>query len=1087
MKKAIRRSLTPGDRPNFRTSLYEDTYPGNPPEIGDFPVKGNAVLPEHMRRQPYKTDREKMILANRAKYAQNARPTKVPSPSQRAAAAAASNPTSAPGTEDVEAERGRRGAPLAGAKSPVRRKESIVAVDMPRARATSTPSDPTNNLPRMTTPPSIPRGLDAGSSLVPEPLQPRIVTPTTHSALTADMSIPSTPTQHRPFATSRLYLSDDDDAPVERSTVVKPTDLPRSERSQPPEAMGPDSELDAHVGAAEPDIGQAISTGPGKVQHSPTPSQLPNSISPQHHAMHSRDSQDKRHSFARKRIGSARSSLDQSRRTSDGSVPYQHDESRSTSALSNGSLQDKTGPAQTVPSTAAANGHGPFPTSNTVESDGAGLEQQTRERTLPNGAVGAFQQPADVDVDVDEHRDIFSSTQPRRTTWASGRGESALDRTTALQQEPEAAKQRESDAEPETRPPQTDRRLAKSHLAAEELSPVTGRNLPTTSSLDDVVDLTSTVDTEVITRQVPAVTHETVYPEVHQIREEVIYREIHTYEVHHRILPIIDVQVLPPRHFIPVYGGLKEVPAEDIPGRQDHWQIVETVTPDYSFTTGTTIPPPNPPSTEPTMVSTRTYQTEEGYPRTETVWKHPPTYEMGARLTGQTWPLPMYSVDPHTLANATPNVAEPPTVTKTIPAALPSVEGSCEPDESREREPIGDPMEVNASERPYSSGTDQRGGLPTTGRNYSAPFKRASLQRKPVNPQATPIFAPRQQPMSPGQASSDEEGPRRKGKGDLSNSSGSSDSLYSQRESTDGGMAGRSSALTAETYPEEPSVGEGLGGNGKLPRNEKYPPNFSITPAIPEDEVSHASLGHQRQVSTSSLSSSDASGPVRDSRPPSRDYSRMNLPPQDYYPVIGATLHEARTSSVGSRTPETGSVRASREVTSSPVTRDSEGDLAERSFSRHTTVSEPSEARDSMLTTSDSPSSVSGLSNSQGVGDAGTGIGAAPSEVNGASLHNPASETDDNQGLIPVDLSTVGGLSHDETTGLIPVEHSLRDGDSFKTLRSGPRDSVDPRRPRMRDFAKDYIRSIAGTSVASPGRNTVPGSFPGAVSDPAFE
>ena len=53
--KKLRRSLslTPKDRAKLRTSLYEDTYPADPPEVGEYPVKGNAELPEHMRRHPY--------------------------------------------------------------------------------------------------------------------------------------------------------------------------------------------------------------------------------------------------------------------------------------------------------------------------------------------------------------------------------------------------------------------------------------------------------------------------------------------------------------------------------------------------------------------------------------------------------------------------------------------------------------------------------------------------------------------------------------------------------------------------------------------------------------------------------------------------------------------------------------------------------------------------------------------------------------------------------------------------------------------------------------------------------------------------
>ncbi|KAI9800260.1 MAG: hypothetical protein M1833_003374 [Piccolia ochrophora] len=155
-------------------------------------------------------------------------------------------------------------------------------------------------------------------------------------------------------------------------------------------------------------------------------------------------------------------------------------------------------------------------------------------------------------------------------------------------------------------------------------------------SLEGVVDLTNTVDTEIRETQAPAVVHETVLHDVHHIREEVIQREIHTHDIIHRVQPIIDVQVLPPRHFVPVAGGgLKEVSADAIPGRIGHWGVVETVTQDPALDKRR-LPHHR---TEVEMESSQTYQTKEGYPRTETVWRYPPTLETGARDTGQSWPL----------------------------------------------------------------------------------------------------------------------------------------------------------------------------------------------------------------------------------------------------------------------------------------------------------------------------------------------------------------------------------------------------------------------------------------------------------------
>ena len=66
----------------------------------------------------------------------------------------------------------------------------------------------------------------------------------------------------------------------------------------------------------------------------------------------------------------------------------------------------------------------------------------------------------------------------------------------------------------------------------------------------------------------PAVVHETVHQDIHHVREERITRDIHEHDVYHRILPIVDVEVLPPRHFLPVEGGgLVEISASEVPGR----------------------------------------------------------------------------------------------------------------------------------------------------------------------------------------------------------------------------------------------------------------------------------------------------------------------------------------------------------------------------------------------------------------------------------------------------------------------------------------------------------------------------------------
>ncbi|KAI9884231.1 MAG: hypothetical protein M1823_003980 [Watsoniomyces obsoletus] len=165
--------------------------------------------------------------------------------------------------------------------------------------------------------------------------------------------------------------------------------------------------------------------------------------------------------------------------------------------------------------------------------------------------------------------------------------------------------------------------------------------------LQKVVNLHDTVDTEVITKQAPgeycsirrrrlaltvaAAIHERVISEVHHVREERIEREIHTHDVIHRIQPIIDIEVLPPRHFVPTeQGTLKEVSADEIPARRGHWGIVETVTKPSGAAT----------AIEPTPeIVQLPASTVDGIRRTEDIIRHPPTRDTGARDAGQSWPM----------------------------------------------------------------------------------------------------------------------------------------------------------------------------------------------------------------------------------------------------------------------------------------------------------------------------------------------------------------------------------------------------------------------------------------------------------------
>jgi hypothetical protein len=73
-------------------------------------------------------------------------------------------------------------------------------------------------------------------------------------------------------------------------------------------------------------------------------------------------------------------------------------------------------------------------------------------------------------------------------------------------------------------------------------------------------------------------------PTRHEICEERITREIHTHDVFHRILPVIETEILPPKHYVPSSDGkgLVEIPEHMVPGRTTkgspsrNWEIVET-------------------------------------------------------------------------------------------------------------------------------------------------------------------------------------------------------------------------------------------------------------------------------------------------------------------------------------------------------------------------------------------------------------------------------------------------------------------------------------------------------------------------------
>ncbi|KAL2070160.1 hypothetical protein VTL71DRAFT_13186 [Oculimacula yallundae] len=205
-------------------------------------------------------------------------------------------------------------------------------------------------------------------------------------------------------------------------------------------------------------------------------------------------------------------------------------------------------------------------------------------------------------------------------------------------------------------------------------------------NLDGVLDLSNTVDTDVITKTLPAVTHEHVTPIQREIIEEQITREIHTHEVRHHILPVIDTEILPAKHYInsPDGKGLIEIPEPQVPehkltGRMNgNWALSRTPrsranslaqnvahyradSDEYESAEAPVIGlargEPKPRSrassrasnhivrqsrslknlfTEPILVSKKEYMTEDHFPRTEYLWRHPPVFE---DAMGRTQPI----------------------------------------------------------------------------------------------------------------------------------------------------------------------------------------------------------------------------------------------------------------------------------------------------------------------------------------------------------------------------------------------------------------------------------------------------------------
>lgn len=154
--------------------------------------------------------------------------------------------------------------------------------------------------------------------------------------------------------------------------------------------------------------------------------------------------------------------------------------------------------------------------------------------------------------------------------------------------------------------------------------------------LEGVVNLEDTVDTDKDVTVAPAVVHEVIKPHEHEVIQQRIHREIHNYTYYHRLQPVLQTEVLPPRHFIPNPDGegLIEISADELPnrtGKNRWWDIVqkEPVLPATPFEW----------RTEPQIIEGKPYITEEGFERRETTIIYPPKLADMSRYQGLVQPV----------------------------------------------------------------------------------------------------------------------------------------------------------------------------------------------------------------------------------------------------------------------------------------------------------------------------------------------------------------------------------------------------------------------------------------------------------------
>ncbi len=174
-------------------------------------------------------------------------------------------------------------------------------------------------------------------------------------------------------------------------------------------------------------------------------------------------------------------------------------------------------------------------------------------------------------------------------------------------------------------------------------------NAPSTASTRDaygadrIIDAGTTADTSVHETIAPAVVHETIRTDVHEIEHQVTTRDIHQDHIYHRVLPIHDVEVLPPVHYVADGQSVRQVSEDQIPGRahngvqQQIANVFKQAIPRDSSGPGMRkFSAREFPGNEGDY---REMVTSDGTKLSERYWVHPPKLEEVGMMSGQTKPF----------------------------------------------------------------------------------------------------------------------------------------------------------------------------------------------------------------------------------------------------------------------------------------------------------------------------------------------------------------------------------------------------------------------------------------------------------------